>query len=388
MKARNHLPWILSGAAAGLALPASGEAAAECAAAGRVLAIEVGGAQSPRTMLEQASMSRGETSLSIENGTPLCIGDKIRTGPDVRVILRLEREGETDVTLNENTTMEVVNEGSVFLSLGRLFASVNGLFDMRVPLFRLAARGTEFEVSVGKAGVDILQLVGDLEIVPTEVARRFGDSQPRLLLAAFSQVSNPNIGERPESKLRRSLKPLTRVVYGVKDLSGQVTSADEESVRKAVDSNAIVVANTRPSLPYKSVLRRFPSSKDRALAFRKARFISVWRREPEAFAQLGDVYLDWTEGTRALRSFKESEKLSRSGAEMAGFHSRLGDAQRLAGDPAAAESSYGTALKYDSSAAWAYTGLGNVYQDLASAAIDGGHADAARQHLSKARDWY
>jgi beta-lactam-binding protein with PASTA domain/Flp pilus assembly protein TadD len=349
--------------------------------AGRVDGIKVDDEKRDEVDRKQMSVERGAVANPGRNGMPLCFGDVIVTGAQVTAILRLDAEPETDrtITLSPNTTTELTDSSSIFLRIGRLFVSLHGRFDVKTVFARLGARGTEFDVTVTKDAVDVVQLEGTLDVLPTAPA------------AAASQDAaagpwTPDDGPRLQPAPMR-LDPLTRGTIGRR--TAQLPPVDETLVRKIVEANANAILITRPAVPSENVIDVYDPAGARAAAYREARFRTVWSPEQkEHFQRLGDVYHDWAEAGKATRAYEKAGAIVPARPETPRQLNARGNVLRLSGDLDGAERLYQQAIAADPLFAFPYNGLGDVYHDRSLAALDKGQRLEAYALAQKSRDWY
>ena len=379
---------------AGRAVPARASDSACSTAAGRVDGILVGNESRNAVERTQMAVAREGETVGARNGMPLCVGDVVTTGADVRSHLRIDvlPDGEKWITLDPDSYIQVVDGSSLFLRLGRLFASLRGRFEVRTPFARLGARGTEFQVEARADGLDVIQLEGAVDVTAESGAPPQaglpGDA-PRLLLARWPMAGQTPAapGGPPSQSATVQLDRLTRLTIG-RQQGMRIVAADTKEVARTVDANCLVIIATRPASPSQSFIRLFDSPEARGAAYRTARVQATLTQDPEQFAQLARAYTDFGEARRAVRAFEQSGDPGATGRDLAVRLNEMGNAYRLKGDLKEAEATYRRALAADPVFAFPYNGLGDVYRDLALAAIDRGETDSAEGLLLKARELY
>ncbi|MBZ5537589.1 MAG: PASTA domain-containing protein [Acidobacteriia bacterium] len=384
------------------ALPALASPAPEASCpqvAGRVDGIEIASQRLDAVRSDQMSVQRGVAVMAGVSGMPLCYGDIITTSSSVTALLRLDEvaDSEKDITLYPNTTTEIIDGSSVFLKLGRLFASLRGRFDVKTVFAILGARGTEFQAEVEGDNLDVIQLTGSLEYLSVSGSESSQKISVPLQEEGYFQGHSFLRAHAPEEMFQGKKKPpaaniqidrLTHLSTG-RGRPLRILGADADLVRKVVDSNSDSVIVTRPQLPSQSLIQTFESRERRAQAYREARLRTILTPERrEAFEQLARVFGDWAEAGKALRAYKEAGEVSLQGRELALYYNNLGNAYRLAGDPKSAGELYRKAVSIDPGFAFPYNGMGDMYRDLALAAIDRGQGREATDLLLKAQTVY
>jgi beta-lactam-binding protein with PASTA domain len=361
-------------------------------AAGRIDGILVGNESRSAVERTQMAVARDGETMGARNGMPLCVGDVVTTGANVRSHLRLDAvpDAEKWITLDPESYIQIVDASSLFFRLGRLFASLRGRFEVQTPFARLGARGTEFQVEARGDGVDVVQLEGAVDVTPaTGPFPQAGlvDPAARVLLIGWQDQRNVLPPRPPPQGAAVQLDRLTRITIGPQQ-GTRIVAADRDEVARTVDANCLAIIATRPASPSQSFIRVFNSPEARATAYRTARVRATLTADPQQFLELARAYTDFGEGRRAVRAFEQAGDPSGSGRELAIRLNQMGNAYRLKGDLAAAESTYRRALVADPVFAFPYNGLGDVYRDQALAALDRGETDAGESMLLKSRELY
>ncbi|HUP62339.1 MAG TPA: PASTA domain-containing protein [Thermoanaerobaculia bacterium] len=360
--------------AAGSVIAAPAEVPCDTDIAGRITGIQTGGASAGVADEDEIRILRQQTSQRILKGMPLCAGDQISVLGDTVLVMSLG-EAEADITVHAVTSFELANSKSIFLRVGKVFATLRGFFEAKTSTVTLAARGTEFQVEVTDAGIEVLQLEGEVEITPLESEQ--AQSRPGGIHLVAMQ---------PERALPTplKLKRLQRIVVA----PPRAHSADEERVRKAIDANANVILATRPDQPSTSLIPNFDSKSERAAAYREARFRTIWSPEAGHFEVLGNVYVDWAESQKALVSYEKGGESPPPDRDAAFYYHNLGTAYRLAGEPRRALEYFVRSQKEDPSLVFSYNDAGDLFADLARAAYDAGNVEKARKNLESAATHY
>jgi beta-lactam-binding protein with PASTA domain/tetratricopeptide (TPR) repeat protein len=355
-------------------------------AAGRVRGIQVGSVNVRTVASDQISVKRRGISQSVQNGMPLCVGDNITVEQNDTLLLSLNRS--VDLALYGLAAVELEGPSSVFLNIGKLFATLRGIFEARTSVATLAAKGTEFQVEVDGPHIDVLQLDGEVVVRPVE-------TDARAIPAILSNVFLVSMQQPPAVPQTASSNALTLARLQHLELSRgdgaapKISKAEESSVEKAEGVNAYAVLSARPSIPSQSLIPNFMSNEERDRAYRTARFQTVWSPEDRGYFQiLGNVYVDWADPDRALRSYRSLEKTELADHDLAVDFVNTGNAYRMGGLAAAAEKLFARARELDPKFGPAYTGSGDVLFDQAQAAYDSGNVDKALALLNDAQEFY
>src|SRR5262245_46387353 len=111
--------------------------AADCAAGpkcskvvGRIDGILLNGTRVDSPPPAAVNLRRGDDSLQVTNGLPVCALDRISTAGNVTVTVRLgeNAESEAQITVYGGSTAELSAPDSILLRIGRLFASLRAPF--------------------------------------------------------------------------------------------------------------------------------------------------------------------------------------------------------------------------------------------------------------------
>ena len=363
--------------------------------AGRIDGIKVSGAA--QTMVErgQMSVSRGGDISGARNGMPLCYGDVLATGSDVASNIRLDEAPESEklISLDPNTTITLVDGTSLFMRLGRLFLSLNGVFEVKTPMRTLGARGTEFQVELQGDRLDVIQLEGTLDVVPAGESA-FGALRPAwpMLSPVSLRGSAPRWHVQPvlAAQVKQGTVQLDRLTR-LTMTAGQaprIVAAEPTLVTAVVEANCSTIAATRPVSTSQSFPKAFATADQRRRAYTDARVRAILNPGPEPLEQLGRVYADWGDAARSVRSYQKAGTSEVTSQRLAIDLNALGNSYRLRGDFAAAEATYRKALAVDASFAFPYNGLGDVYRERALVAIDQGSLLEAQELMLKARGLY
>jgi tetratricopeptide (TPR) repeat protein len=344
---------------------------ADCDSAGRLDGIKA-------EDLSRITLSRGQNKVDVTNGMPLCSGDLISVSADASAILSLGKTAETQnkITLYGGTTTEVSAPDSIFLRLGRIFASLQAPFSAGTVFGRLGAHGTSFEIEASEQETTIWQLEGQVDFTPSGSVSFEQRASPSgtLLLVSMPQEAYPQklLPSLSELSVRRDRKPESKPV-------------DQQTCGGLVRRSSDAVSSTRPKLP--SVIT------DTALTIKWGGFGSDRQRaicshDTRGFVDLARVYVAWNQPADAVQYVRKSgiDPILDIGDPFT--LNDLGNAFRLAGDLDYATTLYRTAMARDESFAFPYNGLGDVYRDRALIAYGHNKADEAKSQLAEAMKSY
>lgn len=293
-------------------------------------------------------VERAGQPMSVTNGMPLCGDDRLATRTDTTAIVRVgPAEGpQHDLTMRPGSTMILRAVNRVELLLGRLFAALQGQFDVVMPLARLAAAGTEFEVAVTEEGCTVDQLEG-----ATDLSSGTGGSTriSRLRGAACSTGTAP-----------------------------QVTELDLDRCKSLIEAQSRTIIQARPATSSINTIKQFNPAEAPAI-FAEARQEAVCSDDAAAKVTLDQLLVDWQEPQEALRGLRE---------RAAPDQLALGRALVMRGQSAEAIEQFRRAIVSGGTTAAAVNGVGDAERDLGLAAVRTGNAAQVAQHFESAQRQY
>jgi tetratricopeptide (TPR) repeat protein len=348
----------------------------------------------------QCAVRRASVTLQARKGLAICAEDSVRTGSGVTILFQPSRLTDT-ITLAPDTETEF-GEGSLFLRIGRLFAAVRGLFDVKTRFGILAAKGTKFQVEVSSEDLHITQLEDSVEFTPNpdNAFLEFAPSTTAGVIPESGWIPIPIGYQLPQRQSEygpaprktggaHQLQPLTELTYSSANAQARVGSVERERCRAIVDADSRTFVQTQPAIPSKSLIPAFASTTERTATFLRARIGAVCEPEKGVWLeQLGEAYSDFAQANHALDALQRAAETTPDRGRQALFLNSLGNALRLAGRSQDAYEVYKRALGVDPSFAFPYNGLGDVYRDLASAEVDRGNLGLAQGDLFRAREYY
>jgi tetratricopeptide (TPR) repeat protein len=373
-------------------------------AIGRIDGIVINGGAVEEAPANVVTLSRGNDSIPVKNGLPVCARDLISTAQSASVTVRLgeSAERENQITIYGGSTTELLAPDSLFLKIGRLFASLRAPFSANTVFGSLAARGTTFELEASDENATVLQLEGSIDFNP-QISRlspipRIEVAMGRLVPASFfyqaKQVPKsqakavPKCATGPATQMQREgdvgVPRLTRLTFGRQQpprTQGLDVQICESLVRK---NNADIIA-TRPKIPSRPVTT---DVEGKASLYENARLQAVCAARAEGLRDLAAAYTAWNQAADAVHALEKARQVKTPGASDPIALNDIGNAYRLAGDLKTATQFYNAALKQDSRFAFPYNGLGDVSRDSALIAYAHSNADQAKTYLEEAKRYY
>jgi len=274
----------------------------------------------------QFVVERNTHAVAMNIGDPLCEGDRMATQPNVTAKLLVGRaDGKRhELTMLPGATAILRALNRIELSIGRLIAAVHGEFDVVMPLARLAATGTVFEVEVDATRVTVDQLEDETHLTPNGGATAVLD--PR------TQASSTSAQATAVS----ALDPAQCA-----ELVSRANRIDIAFLPPVRSRNAIpqVSPDAAPSI-YDSARQNAICRDDRAAQELFGRILADWERPQQALEELrgrspvpentdsiavGKALLMRGEPERALGEF---ERAGRAGGNPVEVAAGMGDARR------------------------------------------------------------
>jgi tetratricopeptide (TPR) repeat protein len=352
-----------------VAAPHADETSQTADVAGYIDAIVVG--NQPASTVEAGQMA--VNTVGAHSHMALHYGDMLSTGPDVSASLRIGHPLQ-DFTLYPASQIQLVDPHTLRFKLGKLFEQAHDYFLVITDWTSLGVHGTAFQAEASSGGVKVAQLEGELIIGSPGTTT----SNQQVLPACRDKLVAPC-----------RLEPLKLLTLTKQQEAVRTYPMGRPECRTIVNAYSDVVIAAKPQFPPESLIPNFESPQARAESFRESRFESFWQPDSKAyFETLGDVYVDWGDGDRALRAYQQAGQGQRQGNDLAIFYDKLANALRLARQLDEAESYYQKALSLNPAFAFPYNGLGEVYRDRALAEIGEGRLEQASPLLEKAGEYY
>jgi len=336
-----------SRASAAILLAASALLATEanaCDVAGRVDGLLLDKAKVTKLDAGRMSIARGDKTLAIEDGMPVCEDDVITARSGVVAIVRVGNDAERDnaITLYGEAIITVESPTGITARIGRIFALLRGTFDVRTNFGTLGARGTQFEVNSTAAQAKVIQIEGEVEVTGPNAA-------------ASSRV-------RPLEQLDLSAATAQKPQALSRESCASVTATHSE-----------VVSSTRPELPFEASGRS--AGRERvAREFADARQRVLCEKQTDATAELARAWADYAEPGGVLKLIHALPP-SADSRDAALYANSAGNAYRQLGQADPAMGWYERALQIDPNFAFPYNGIGDARRDRGLAAL--GNADVA-----------
>lgn len=162
-------------------------------------------------------------------------------------------------------------------------------------------------------------------------------------------------------------------------------SASTDQVDETLNwSNTVILAG-QPTYSAQSIVPHFRSGDDRKRLFREARRGAILTDDQRSYQTLGNIYVDWGNGARAVDELRKAESAVRPSPQRL---ASLGDAYRLTGKLPEAENTLLQTVQQYPRYAPGLNALGNVYLDRAKIAQDKRDYEGAKADLERAKDYY
>jgi tetratricopeptide (TPR) repeat protein len=331
---------------------ASGASAQNCAVAGRIDGLLLDKQKTTRVDAARMSVARGTKVLAVDDGMPVCERDVISAGAGVVAIVRVGNDAEKDnaITLYGEATISVDGPAGITARIGRIFALLRGVFDVRTNWGTLGARGTQFEVHATPDSASLVQLEGAVQ-----------------LSGASGRLVNPL--EQVEVSAPQAPKP--------------VAAQDCDAI---LNAHSEIVSGTRPALPFEASGRN-DDKQSIARDFATARTRLLCDKKPEYAPLLANAWANYAEPGGVLKLI-EKVPPNASGRDAALYANSVGNAYRQAGWSRQALTWYQNALEIDARFAFPYNGSGDAHRDLALAALDAKDAATATKEFDLAEQSY
>jgi len=321
-----------------LVLLAIAPAAHACDVAGRVDGLLVDKVKLTRIDATRMSIARGDQTLAIEDGMPVCQDDVINAGAGVVAIVRVGNDAAKDnaITLFGEAAITVDNPNGITARLGRIFALLRDKFDVRTNFGTLGARGTQFEVNATATEARVVQLEGAVALeksaAPTE----------QLVQPLFETTLSAGAATEPKGVSREGCAGILATHSGI-------------------------VSTTRPELPFEAS-GRSASKQEIANDFASAREAILCDHQAGLAGQLAKAWANYAEPGGVFKlAAKFPPTPDRSDAAI--YMNNLGNAYRQAGQSSDALIWYQRALEADHNFAFPYNGSGDAHRDLGLAAL-------------------
>ena len=186
----------------------------------------------------------GNTAKTIEAGYGIHYGDTFSTGHESRLLLGLA--GPSQITVFENSVVEVEADREITLNEGRVFFDVARdarRFRVLTPDGRITVFGTSFQVDIQHTGTEVTVVNGEVMVENESAFVRV----TRNTQVVFNQKREPfvrkNIDTVPYVQQARSIKSDRRVE---KQFLGRLPKADSQMTDAASEQFFVVETEGRP----------------------------------------------------------------------------------------------------------------------------------------------
>lgn len=342
---------LASHAAFPVLLLAAGVCAAECSKPLAVLdSLVVQGGRLYSIDSDRFVIERDGEPKPASIGEPLCENDRLSTATDTEAQLLVgdAEGGQQQLKIRPGSTVILQKLNAVELLIGRLAAALHFDFDVVMPLARLAATGTEFEVEVSEQGCVVDQLEGTVQLTST--------AGPAMPLSRLQSATCSSVGIAP------------------------VAAITADRCQALLDAQSGVDIAARPAVRSSNSIPLYASAEANAV-YAASREASICRDDRAARQAVARVRADWGRPQDALRLLGGA---SDDSAEVAAENQvALGRALLQRGRQAEAIAAFRAASTRSTLVA-AETGLGDAERDLGLIAIRGNDLATATQRFDAA----
>ena len=279
------------------------------------------------------------------------------------------------------------------------------LFEIRAPRnlewFQLMG-ADNFELQPGASSSISFAMKADATRVPVgvyegeiiarclECAQEQGCQMAGLLLPISVSVIADRTGTpvgtpSPRVEQRRTAARKLQEVILTADGTLVRNSASTDQVDQTLNwSNNVIVAG-QPTYSAQSIVPHFQSPEERNRQFREARRAAILTDDPRSYEILGNIYVDWGNGAKAVDGLKKAESALQQAPQRL---TTLGEAYRLTGKLPEAEDTLLQTVQLYPQYAPGFNALGNVYLDRAKIVQDRRDYERAKADLERAKDNY
>lgn len=300
----------------------------------------------------------GVTPAIVEVRTPLHAGDVLKTKTNAQVTIRFltgEANVEQLVILDHDTEVVI---GSVCLRSGWLLAQVGINFSVCIGNTTLGVKKTEFEVSsTPSEPLKVAVYKGEVEVDTNEPPQVKIGAQKQSEKSTMPSPS-PTPGSFPAKLVIGEKEQLVVTAGSLGNYVESPIKADQAEDRINYWSAKIITAYEPAKM--QKANPNFNAAAERHTKFKEARFKALWQGDASAYASLGQVYNDWGKGQKAKEVLLLAQQKDSNVAATADFQANLGEAYRLTGNYAAAETHLKNAVALSPNYPFAYYSLGKT----------------------------
>jgi beta-lactam-binding protein with PASTA domain/tetratricopeptide (TPR) repeat protein len=325
-------------------------------------------------------------------GMQLIAGDEVSTGPNAKVTLLFldgAPEKDNEVLVESNSRIRI---GSAIDLWGKILVRSKGDFQTISPKMRLDSPTAEYEVDVQPDGTNRLRVIeGSVSATtgnfvrlmnPEDLDQIAGPTIDRNAVKFAHTTSNP---QQPSVSLQIGVPVLKLEQVVVSPVGTPLKNrASIAEIDETLNWSNPVIESSQPSYSAESIVPRWQTSQERRRAFRAARRDAVLTGNPRAYATLGDVYVDWGNGAKAI----DELRIALAAEQTPQGLTSLGEAFRLMGNLQQAETILVRTVRQYPNFAAGFNALGNVYKERAKVAQDRRDYASATQDLRSAKDQY
>ncbi len=324
-------------------------------------------------------------------GMQLIAGDEVSTGPNAKVSLLFldgAPEKDNEVLIESNARIRI---GSAIDLSGKILIRSKGQFQTVSPKMRLDSTSAEYEVDVQPDGTNRVR------VIEGSVSTTTGTFVRSMKPEDFDQIAKPigrnsvDFAHTTSTTQQRTVSiqigqpvvKLEQMVVSPVGASRKLRSSTDQ-IDETLNWSNIVILASQPTYYAQSIVPRLQTWQERNRVFRDARRAAVLSSNPRAYAMMGDIYVDWGNGAKAVDELRKGLALEQTPQGL----TSLGEAYRLIGNLQEAENILLRAVRQYPNFAAGFNALGNVYKDRAKVAQDRRDYASAAQDLRAAKNQY
>jgi beta-lactam-binding protein with PASTA domain len=192
-------------------------------------------------------------------------------------------------------------------------------------------------------------------------------------------TSTPTPTPTPPTPTDQTFRVSQKQQSSISKQTDQVIPASDSDLRFILNWTGAVLIATQPTYSAQNLIPHFSTVAERNSTFTSARERSVFTNDAAAYAELGNVYSDWSQGAWASAAYEKESNRAASSIDLA-------EAYRASGKLREAEQT-SQSFATDSSAR-ARNFFGNLALDSARIALDAGNLQEAEGRAANARREY
>ena len=181
-----------------------------------------------------------------------------------------------------------------------------------------------------------------------------------------------------------TVRPLQEVTTGGPAGTQMPRSTTEQRVRLIVRWTNQMIIGSQPTYSSKGVIPHYKSMEERSKLFSEARFDAIWRKDPESYETLGNVYTDWgsSKSRRCIHQRVKDRPIQTRFCLLLNIFERSVSAKGKVGR---IRTVFESSFTIEPGNGDALNGLGNLYLEQANIAREKGDLSEAEEILEKAQ---